>query len=126
MPQSRTDGYSLAKEFCDASFSSDDCCYLRGLFPFGPGTLLLCTDRAFMTKSGKIPMLSLAPDALPFLLSADETKKKDIKNKGTVAAGAASNLNEVSPSKEHPSLSSEEQRAPFRSALAGTHKESCL
>jgi len=52
--------------------------------------------------------------------------KQTKQNKETAAAGAASNLNEVSPSKEHPSLSSEEQRAPFRSTFAGMHKESCL
>lgn len=78
-----------------------------------------------MRRSGKIPVLSLAPGALPFLLSADETKK-DIRDKGTMAAGAASNLNEVSPSKEHPSPSSEEPCAPFRSALRGRTKNPAL
>lgn len=60
---------------------------------------------------------------LPFL-SCSPQMKQTKQNKETVVAGAASNLNEVSPSKEHPSLSGEEQRAPFRSTFARTHKES--
>lgn len=51
--------------------------------------------------------------------------KETKQNIETGAAGAASNLNEVWLSKEHPSLSGEEQRALLRSAFVGTHKESC-
>lgn len=63
-------------------FFNNSCCYLLGLCPFECETLLLCTDGAFMRKSGKIPVLSRALAALPFLLSADETNKTKQRNHG--------------------------------------------
>lgn len=60
----------------------NSCCYLLGLCPFERETLLLCTDEAFMRKSGKIPTLSRAPAAFPCLLSADETNKTRQRNRG--------------------------------------------
>lgn len=90
----------MTKEFCDASVFNSSCCYCLGLGFFEREPLQLCPDGA-LVRSGKVPALSHAPAALPFLLSSDETSTTKQGNHGMVA-GAASHLNEVSLSKEHP------------------------
>lgn len=97
-------------------FFNNSCCYLLGLCPFECETLLLAQMGLSWERVGK-SQCSHVP-WLPFL-SCSLQMKQTKQNKETMVAGAASNLNEVSPSKEQPSLSSEEQRTLFRSTFHG-------
>lgn len=76
--------------------------------------LLLCTDGASIGRTGKIPKLTRA--WLPLHPCCPQMKQTN-QNKGTTMAGASSNFNNVSPSKEHPLVHAKEQRTCCSEAL---------